>query len=278
VQTPPGVTGTVATVQTETKTTSYFSNYLKPSDPNRIFRVVGFLEYSKALESLDQLAAMATAEELAAIDEIVKSEPEFTIYINLSRRTEMGRSTLIEQPAGEGDDYVRKGFRWVTALARVEVGAMLAGFSNHPQPFAAVAGTGYDLAEYKELLLDGAKMHFWALTKDPGFLQIMRQFNPNGTTLTYLRRLNVASAFVYALVATSGREFNPAQRQEVTLYVKKLDESRLDIRLSIENYLKQVMASTKTKTSNKDNVLLEACYQGVCKQFGTGPAAAPAGK
>ena len=267
------MTGTVATVQTETKTTNYYSNYLRPSDPNRIYRIVGFLEYSKALEFLDQLAALATPEELEAIDDIVKSEPEFTVYINLARRAEMGRSSLVEQPAGPNDDYARKGFRWVTALARVELGAMLAGFSEQPLPFAAVAGKGYDLAEYKELLLDGAKMHFWALTKDPGFLAIMRQFTPNGTTLAYLRRLNVASAFVYAVAATSGREMNPTQQQEVAVYAKKLEDSRLAIRLDIEDYLTQVMTSSTTTVTTQKNVLLEACYQGVCKQFGPGPAA-----
>ena len=39
---------------------------------------------------------------------------------------------------------------------------MLAGFTDHPTPFAAVAGKGYDLAEYKEMLINGAKLHFWA--------------------------------------------------------------------------------------------------------------------
>lgn len=277
MQTPPGVTGTVATVQTETKTTNYYSNYLRPSDPNRIFRVVGFLEYSKALEFLDQLAALVTPEEMEAIDDIVKSEPEFTVYINLARRAEMGRSTLVEQPAGPSDDYARRGFRWVTALARVEVGAMLAGFSEQPLPFAVVAGKGYDHAEYKELLLDGAKMHFWSLTKDPGFIAIMRQFNPTGTTLAYLRRLNVASAFVYAVAASSGREMNPTQQQEVATYAKKLEDGRLDIRLDIEDYLKSVLRTTNTKVANQGNVLLEACYKGVCKQFGPGPAAVAPG-
>lgn len=267
MQLPSGTTGTVANAQTTTTTTSYATNYLPQSDPNRIFRVVGFLEYSKALESLDQLAALATPDELRAIDAIVTSEPEFTIYTNLSRRLEMGRSTLVEQKTGPDDQYIRKGFKWVTALARVELGAMLAGFSEHPQPFAAVAGKGYDLVEYKELLLDGAKMHFWALTNDPAFAEIMRRFTPDGTTLTYLRRLNVATAFVYALAATTAAEMTPPQQQEVTVYAKKLEECRLDIRLDIESYLAQVMVAKSKTTSKSQNVLLEACRNGVCRQL-----------
>ena len=264
---PSGTTGTVETVQTDTYTTSYTRPYLPPSDPNRIYRIVGFWEYSKALQNLDELAAMATPDEMYAIETIVKLEPEFTVFTNLSRRLEMGRSTLAE-PIGAGDDGARKGFKWVTALARVEVGAMLAAFTNHPQPFAAVAGKGYDKAEYKEMLLDGAKMHFWSLTNDPGFTTIMRRFTPNGTTLTYLRRLNLASALVHALAFTSGQEFNPAQRQEVLVYVSKLGQSRQSIRERIEAYLSQVAASTKKTGTKTENKLLEACYNGVCQQFG----------
>ena len=102
-------------------------------DPNLIYRLVGYLEYAKALENFDKLAAMAKYEEMNAIDEIIKSEPEFTIYTNLSRALEQGRSSLGEKPNGPSDDFARKGFRWITALARVELGAMLAGFTEHRQ-------------------------------------------------------------------------------------------------------------------------------------------------
>jgi hypothetical protein len=270
---PSGTTGTVENVQTDTYTTSYTRAYLPPSDPNRIYRVVGFYEYSKALQNLDELASLANYEEMAVIDEIVKSEPEFTIYTNLSRRLELGRSSLVEQvlvekaPGGK-DDGARKGFKWVTALARVEVGAALAGFSTHPLPFAAVAGKGYDKAEYKEMILDGAKMHFWSLTNDPGFLAIMRRFTPDSKTLTYLRRLNVASAFVYALAASSADEFNPAQKQEVGVYAAKLEKSRRDIRSQIEYFLSQEFASTKKTGSSTKSSLVQACFDGVCQQIG----------
>src|SRR5262245_19681093 len=264
---PPGTTGTVESVETKSTTTSYAANYLPQADPNRIYRIVGFLEYAKALESLDQLAALINEYELAAIDDIDKSEPEFTVYTNIARRLELGRSTLAERTQNEKDDFARRGFKWVTALARVELGAMLAGFTEHPQPFAAVAGQGYDRAEFKELLLDGSKMHFWALTQDPGFTEIMRRLTPTGTTLAYLRRLNVALAFVYALGATSGAEMTPAQQQEVAVYANKLDGSRQDIRQDIERYLNQVLTSSKTTTSKAGNSLLEACYKGVCREL-----------
>jgi len=90
---PPGTTGTAVNTQTTTNTTTtnYAQAYLPKDDPYLINRLVGFLEYSKALEAFDQLAALATSEEMSAIDDIIKSEPEFTVYTNLSRRAEQGR-------------------------------------------------------------------------------------------------------------------------------------------------------------------------------------------
>jgi hypothetical protein len=218
-----------------------------------------------------------------AIDEIIKSEPEFTVFTNLSRRLEQGRSSLAEKPNGPNDDFSRKGFRWVTALARVEVGAMLAGFTDHPNPFAAVVGKGYDIAEFKEMLLDGAKLHFWALANDPDFVEITKAFKPDGQTLTYVRRLNVATAFVYAAGGLTGLELNPVQKEEVATYAKNLDDSRSSFQTAIQAYLSMVIAQTNTKT-NTQNIghtqqFIGFCNDGICRPFGQnglGPAA-PAG-
>ena len=243
--------------------------------------MVGFLEYSKALEAFDQLAALADYNEMNAIDEIIKSEPEFIVFTNLSRRLEQGRSSLAEKPNGANDDFSRKGFRWVTALARVEVGAMLAGFTDHPNPFAAVAGKGYDIAEYKEMLIDGAKLHFWALANDPDFAEITKNFKPDGQTLTYVRRLNVATAFVYAAAGLTGLELSPLQKEEVATYAKNLDDARNSFQNAIQLYLTQVIAQTNTKTDSRfvsrNLDYVEFCKSGVCRQFGAGGLAPAAG-
>lgn len=281
---PPGTTGTVVKGQTTTttSTTTLSKAYLPDDDPYLVNRLVGFLEYTKALESFDELAALAKYEEMKAIDEILKSEPEFTVYTNLSRRLEQGRSSLAETPRGPSDDFARQGFNWVTALARVEVGAMLAGFTNHPTPFAAVAGKGYDLVEYKEMLLDGAKLHFWALTNDPEFLELAKGFKPNGVTLTYVRRLNVATAFVYAAGGLTGLELSPPQQNEVVAYAKNLDDARGSLKTAIQAYLSLVDSKTNTTSSTRSNgpsKITEFCNNGICRPFGNGGlgAAAPAG-
>ncbi|MBC7855294.1 MAG: hypothetical protein IAF94_17840 [Pirellulaceae bacterium] len=284
---PPGTTGTAVdttkTKSTTTTTTSYAQAYLPKDDPYLINRIVGFLEYSKALESFDALAALASFDEMKAIDEIIKSEPEFTVYTNLSRRLEQGRSSLAEKSSRPRDDFSRQGFHWVTALARVEVGAMLAGFTDHPNPFAAVAGKGYDIAEYKEMLIDGAKLHFWALAGDADFAELTKAFKPDGQTLTYVRRLNVATAFVYAAGGLTELELSPPQKEEVATYAKTLDGARSAFQVAIQLYLTTVASQTNTRTENRilerNREYLEFCKDGICKAWGPGGlgAAAPAG-
>lgn len=202
------------------------------------------------------------------MDQIIQSEPEFTIFTNLARRVEQGRSSLTEQPRAHDDDFSRQGFRWVTALARVELGAMLAGFSEHPTPFAAVAGTGYDLAEFKELLIDGAKLHYWALTNDEDFSRLMKNFKPSAEMLTYVRRLNVATAFVDAARGLTSLDLSAVQQEEVKTYRKQLDEARAGLKLSIALYLESVLTSNQAGTPTHDSKLVEICNSGVCRQFG----------
>jgi hypothetical protein len=264
------VTGTVANNVYATVATAY----LPYDEPNLINRLVGFLEYTKALENFDQLEALANHDEMLAIDEFIKSEPEFTVYTNLSRRLEQGRSTLAEKPAMPGDEFSRKGFRWVTALARVEVAAMLAGFTGHPSPFAAVAGKGYDVVEYKEMIIDGAKFHFWSLSRDPEFVDLLTRFRPSGLTLAYVRRLNVATAFVFATTGVAGMELSPPQQAEVRAYVKNLGGARESLLGAIQAYLNS-MAASKAKNLEFQQELVELCKNGVCRQFGDAGAANP---
>jgi hypothetical protein len=286
VNLPQGTTGTVVdtakTQTTTTTTTNYAQAYLPKDDPYLINRIVGFLEYSRALESFDELAALASYEEMKAIDEIIKSEPEFKIFTNLSRRLEQGRSSLAESPNRPSDDFSRHSFNWVTALARVEVGAMLAGFTDHPNPFAAVVGKGYDLEEFKELLIDGAKLHFWALANDPEFAEVSKSFKANSQILTYLRRLNVATAFVYAAGELTGLELSPLQKEEVATYAKKLDDARKSFQIAIQLYLTTVASQTNTKTDKRvlerTREYLEFCKNGACRPFGANGLGAAAPK
>jgi hypothetical protein len=256
------LTGTVKTLEDTTTTVS--ANYLPKSDPNRIYRIVGFLEYSMALKYLDQLALASSEEEFSAIDEIIKSEPEFKVYTNLSRRLQLAPSSLTEKPAREQDDYSRHGFKWVTALARVELGGMLGSFTSHPAPFAAVAGKGYDAPEYMELLVDGARTHYWSLANDPQFKVVMKKFTPDAKSLTYLRRLNLATAFIKSAVGIAPKQFSAVQLAEFQSYLEPINGARKKIRTTIELHLASIQTASSSKQSNH---LVEQCYDGVCVQY-----------
>lgn len=268
MQLPPDATGTVATTTTSHYRNDEYRPYLPKQDPYLVNRLVGFHEYSQALQLLDALYQSATSAELDVIDEIVKAEPEFTVYTNLSRRVDLGRTTLVEKPERAGDDFARRGIRWVTALARVELAAMLAGYTEHPQPCAAMAGPGYDVEQYRELIVDGAKMHFWSWTNDPGVEGIFRQFQPGSRTLAYLRRLNVANAFVLAAAMAGGFAPNSPQTIELFGYGERLGKARAVIRGQIETYLATVSSNSRSFTGSTSQVeLLEMCRSGACRQF-----------
>ena len=79
-------------------TTNYAQAYLPKDDPYLINRIVGFLEYAKALEAFDELAALTKLRRDEAIDEIIKSEPEFTVYTNLARRLSKAAAAWPKSP------------------------------------------------------------------------------------------------------------------------------------------------------------------------------------
>src|SRR5437773_1672294 len=90
-------------------------------------RLVGYLEYSRALSLLDPLVTGATTDELRMMDQIVTSREEFTVYTNLSRRIPKKGASSLDEPAGAAAKYGQRGLAWVMGLARVELGAMVAG-------------------------------------------------------------------------------------------------------------------------------------------------------
>lgn len=192
---------------------------LTPSDNRQVARLVGFLEYGQSLSKLDDLVNAASKEELEAFDALVAARPEFAVYTNLSRRLEKGQSTLRE-PANEEGKFERRGLRWVTALARIEFGAMLAAFTSVPNPFENIANVNFDQAEYRNLLLDGARVHYWALYNDPALRNVLQNAPLGSQMLSYSRRLKLARA----LLSTAARQeqYTPMQQQELKTWYDQL--------------------------------------------------------
>ncbi len=212
---------------------------------------------------------MVTDEEFEAIDQIVRSESEFKIYTNLARKIQPPNTTLIEPPASQDDDYSRHSFRWTTALARVELAAIIAGFTQHSAPFRFVAGTGYDIDEYRELIQDGARSHYWGLNSDPTFTKLRHRFRATPLTLTYLRRMNVATAFLRASAdISSGKDYSAQQLGELQQYLNTLQGVRERLKLSITLFLSEVSSKSRTDRSrSSEKKLLQLCNEGICRKF-----------
>lgn len=235
-------------------TTSQLSRSINREDSNQVFRLVGFLEYGTALRYLDQLVSISTPQELQAMDELVAERDEFTIYTNLSRQLQRGPSTLAGAVQDQ-DNFARSGLSWVMALARVEVGSMLAAFTSVERPFAVVSPSPYDIQPYRELLLDGARMHYWALTQDPNLQSVTRMHAARPEVLSYSRRLVLASALLRAAAEAGFGQFSPPQYQEMANWKQNLDSLQAGFVLKVQSYL----ATPETFSSSRSRVYTNAC-------------------
>ena len=184
-----------------------------PQDPRLVYRIVGFIEYALAVQHLDKFAEEATIGEFEVAEEIIRSQDAFIIQTNLSRKIE-GPTTLSEQSPNPRDDFNRHGLEWMLALARVELGAMLAGFTSHAEPFLSLAPTTYrqervktvpfGRAAYAELLMDGLRCHYWSIVRQDLIPGYYKTGVPENHLLTQIRRAVVGRQFVRAALKFSG--------------------------------------------------------------------------
>lgn len=225
-------------------------------------RIVGFYEYSKALEHLDDFIASATDVELEAADRIVKERDQFAVFVNLSRLLQHKPTRLAETTQVPNDDFLRRGLGWVTAVARVEVQAVMASFTAHREPFSVVEPTEFDGDEYNEVLVDGMRTHFWAFQLDPLWKKELAAKVPSSRTLAYLRRLAMLNGFTRTVVRRMGNEFNPAQANELTRWQLDIQNAGRNLREKVQlairgSQLQNAHASAKYRN------LLQQC-QGLC--------------
>lgn len=90
-----------------------------------------------------------------------------------------------------------------------EAGAILGTFTTLPSPFEVVGPTKWEMAAYRELLMDGAQTHYWAIANDPNapssntatdFLRA-----PGPEMLAYIRRLNLARSMLNAAAMSNAK-------------------------------------------------------------------------
>lgn len=178
-----------------------------------VTRIVGYLEYGRALALLDSLVQRASPEELRVIDEVIASRPEYTVYVNLSRKWENQPSSLSEV-AAPGDSFARQGLPWIMALARVEVGALAAGFTDRGQPFAIFPPTAYESAAFRSMMLDSLRSHYHALRQDPVAQEYFSHRLDRTRDIRQIKAgVNEQQAIAYARRVAITREFLRAVRE-----------------------------------------------------------------
>ncbi len=198
-------------------------------------RVVGYLEYGNALDNLDRLVRSASEQELAAIDEIVREHDELTVYSNLSNQLPSGEHS--GSPSSTKSTGARRGLAWVIALARVEFGAILAGFTDHPDPYAFVNPRAYDFRESMELLLDGVLSQYSAMEQDEDFREITSLGGPIKNTLAYSRRVRIVQKMLEGAMKPGPSRYSRSQAQKLGSYHKDLDDAQDVLVAQIRQYL-----------------------------------------
>ena len=231
--------------------TRWVRHRLTPEDQRQIGRLVGFLEYGNALTNLDELVPTLTTQELEQIDEMIKARAEFAVFTNLSRRVEPQVSFLSERPVKPGDRFERRGLAWVMALARIELGSMLAGFTDARAPFSAVRPTRLDIVAYKELLLDGVRSHYWGLKSDPELQRVTRLSPANPRVLSYSRRLVLARSMARAASQAYAREFPTRAREQMQQWQQWMGELQAGFILKIRSYLESQLSQRRSVTKSR---------------------------
>ncbi len=208
---------------------------------------------------------MITDDERKVIDEMIKDRHEFAVFTNLSRRLQTKPSSLAEtSPRGEADRFERRGLDWVMALARVEVGAMLAGFSRVSNPFEVMRPTRQEMPAYAELLLDGTRTHYWSLAQDKNFRKVASSslHAPGADTMAYVRRMKVAREFQAAAAKIVWQKYSSVQQAEMNRWQKDLKDSHQSLADNIQAFLSREKVTQRKVLSSdstfQDNSLVGA--------------------
>jgi len=148
---------------------------------------------------------------------------------------------------------------WVVALARLEAGAILGTFTTLPAPFEIIGPSQYEMPAYKELLMDGAQTHYWALVNDASVKAVAA--NPPGTEmLAYIRRLNLARAMLSAAARSNAKDLSSTQWSQLVEEDQQLLNLRNSYSQQIDRYL-ALMRSTNVNKSIPDSAVrsVKAC-------------------
>ncbi|HCP83960.1 MAG TPA: hypothetical protein DIT88_06115 [Planctomycetaceae bacterium] len=179
------------------------------------YRLVGFSEYATALNMFTKLVSISNDQELQEMDEMIKDHPSLTVFTNLSRGITPPTSTIAETALNQEERYDKQGLAWMMALARVEYGAMVAGFTDIENHYHLETLGDDEEAAFKELLLDGVRMHYFSMVNEPLGRLVLKGNAGFSEAFGFGRRAIMVRSMINALAEFARDEFNPAQQQEL---------------------------------------------------------------
>ena len=195
------------------------------------------------------------------IDEIIADRKEFDVYLTLPDLFTPKTDNDSNQTGGSevaGNEFRQSGLSWVTALARVEFGAMIAGFTDHPNPFKDVTPQSHDYRSAMQLLLEGVTGHHAELSTNSQFTgkgkakgKVKHKDAIIHNSLTLSRRARIARAMLAPLLAIGESEYTPAQAYQLGGYQSELEEGQKLVNTSIKNFL-TTRQGTETNTTISD--------------------------
>ena len=225
-------------------------------DARLAMRIVGFLEYGRALELLDDLARRCTVDELEVIDGIIRDREEYTVFPLAARVPTNHRQASPSAEPEEDSDGGGRGLSWVTALARVELGAMLGGFTGHRTPYETVRPDWHDFDECLMLLVEGANAHHDQMNGDANLKRVTRSQRDIVPTLAYSRRASIARSMLGSAMRYGDAYYAPNEARQLGDWRKDLDQLHVLLLGKIQRFLNSQVSRTSETVSRE---FVDAC-------------------
>ena len=244
-------------------------------DPSDAYQIVGYQEYANALNNLVPLVRAADEASLRVYDKIISDMSELVIYTNLSRRfglvqmqnfslpprlrntSNLYRQSSLNETGNDANAYKRSGIGWLIALARLEHGSIEIGYQTNVSPFNLEELTKVETPAFSALLLDGARSHYWAMKMDSVTHYLIEGNVPkvsDRTALAYGRRAVLVQEMLKTLNQLAGRQFTPAQKQELQSWYKNMSAVRQGVVYNVYETYKVAIAK-----NGIGNIDLQGC-------------------
>lgn len=233
-----------------------YQRYIPPADRDYIYRIVGTYEYGYALDSLLKVVEQSTPEEISAFDQLIAEHKEFDIYIGLSDLFDKDRATLSGQNNSQPKERLKTGLAWMIALARVELSANVAAYTDVAGPFLTMGLNEFEYEEFRQILLDDLRSHILAMEN---YLNRSRREMQETVWMDrdlpkQQRRIKLIYAMLEAVDRLYEGDLNEEQLNELKNYQKQAKkiarELQWEFNATVARYRYEVPGGTHTRERN----------------------------